>query len=227
MNHLLRDAAPMSDAAWSTIDSEVREQLVPGLAARRLVDFSGPSGWEQSSVDLGHVTDVDAPIDALQARMRLVLPLVELRADFTVARSELRDIDRGAADLDLASADEAARAIAEAENGAVLHGWPTAGIVGAASASGTRRSSPRRSSPTTRSSSPRRSRCCCRRAWAVPTGSRSARPPIRASSRRPKRAGSSSSTISVRSSAGPSCAPRRRRRGRAQPARRRLPLHLG
>ncbi len=52
-----------------------------------------------------------------------MLPLVELRADFTLSRSELRDIDRGALDADFESLDGAARQIAMAENAAVMHGW--------------------------------------------------------------------------------------------------------
>lgn len=130
MNHLLRSYAPISDAGWKEIDEEVQQRLVPGLAARRLVDFSGPAGWEHSSVDLGRVTTVDPPAPGLRAAQRRVLPLAELRADFTVSRAELRDLDRGAVDLDLASVDTAAKRMSEAENVAVFHGWSGAGIVG-------------------------------------------------------------------------------------------------
>lgn len=130
MNHLLRTSAPISDTGWSELDREVQQRLVPGLAARRLVDFSGPHGWEHSAVDLGRVADVDAPGKGLRAGLRRMLPLVELRADFVVSRSELRDLDRGAVDLDLGAVDAAARQIARAENVAVFHGWATAGIVG-------------------------------------------------------------------------------------------------
>jgi uncharacterized linocin/CFP29 family protein len=51
-----------------------------------------------------------------------VLPLVELRADFELSRSELRDADRGADDTDLGALDEAAHRIAVAENVAVCDG---------------------------------------------------------------------------------------------------------
>ena len=44
MNHLLRGHAPISDAGWSMLDEEARERLTPALAARKLVDFSGPHG---------------------------------------------------------------------------------------------------------------------------------------------------------------------------------------
>ncbi|MCU1465752.1 MAG: bacteriocin [Actinomycetia bacterium] len=134
MNHLLRSYAPISDQGWSEIDKEVKDRLLPGLAARRLIDFSGPEGWEKSAVDLGRVSTVEAPGQGLRASQRMVLPLVELRADFVVARSELRDLDRGAVDTDFISVDSAARRIAEAENAAVFHGWKAAGIVGIAQA---------------------------------------------------------------------------------------------
>jgi uncharacterized linocin/CFP29 family protein len=136
MNHLLRSFAPISDEGWSEIDKEVKARLLPGLAARRLVDFSGPEGWEKSAVDLGRVSEIEPPDQGLRASLRMVLPLVELRADFAVARSELRNLDRGAVDTDFSSVDSAARRIAEAENVAVFHGWQAAGITGIAQAAG-------------------------------------------------------------------------------------------
>lgn len=134
MNHLLRSHAPIPDEAWSELDEEVRERLVPALAARRLVDFSGPKGWDYSATNLGRISPIDPPASGLRARQRRVLPLAELRADFAVSRAELFDFARGAADLDLSALDAAARRIAEAENVAVFHGWSAAGIVGIAEA---------------------------------------------------------------------------------------------
>ncbi len=135
MDHLLRSHAPISDAVWALLDEEARERLTPALAARKLVDFSGPNGWEYSATNLGRTTPLDAaPSDGVSGRQRRVLPLVELRADFELSRDELRDADRGAADADLAPLDEAAHQIALAENVAVFHGWAGA-IVGIAEAS--------------------------------------------------------------------------------------------
>jgi uncharacterized linocin/CFP29 family protein len=134
MNHLLRSYAPISEKGWSEIDQEVKDRLLPGLAARRLVDFSGPEGWERSSVDLGRALSIEPPADGLRAAQRQVLPLIELRADFAVARSALRDLDRGAVDTDFSAVDSAARRMAEAENVAVFHGWKAANIVGIAQA---------------------------------------------------------------------------------------------
>jgi len=134
MNHLLRSHAPITDSAWRALDHEVKSRLVPALAARRLVDFSGPLGWEHSATSLGRVSAIEAPAPGLVAAQRLVLPVAELRAGFAVSRAELRDVDRGAADLDLDALDAATRRIAEAENAAVFHGWAAAGIKGIAEA---------------------------------------------------------------------------------------------
>ena len=130
MNHLLRSHAPITDIAWSRLDSEGRERLVPALGARKLVDFSGPLGWTYSATNLGRLSEVKAPGENLRARLRRVLPVVELRAPFALSRHELMDADRGAEDLDLTELDAAARRIAVAENTAVFHGWAEAGIVG-------------------------------------------------------------------------------------------------
>jgi uncharacterized linocin/CFP29 family protein len=126
----------MSPLAWEQIDQEARQRLVSALAARKLVEFSGPRDWDHSAANLGR-TDVVADLlePGVGARLRRVLPLVEVRADFTVDRNELRDADRGAVDLDLASLDEAVRKVALTENTAVFHGWAAAGIVGITEAS--------------------------------------------------------------------------------------------
>jgi uncharacterized linocin/CFP29 family protein len=135
MNHLLRSHAPISDAVWDLLDEEARERLTPALAARQLVDFSGPLGWEHSATNLGRTAALAAPpVDGVEARQRRVLPVVELRANFELSRDELRDADRGAPDADLAALDSAAHQMALAENVAVFHGWDGA-ITGIAEAS--------------------------------------------------------------------------------------------
>jgi uncharacterized linocin/CFP29 family protein len=131
VSHLLREQAPISDAGWELLDSEARERLAPALAARKLVDFAGPRGWEHSATNLGRAEKVaGVPEDGVAGLQRRVLPLVELRARFSVARSELDDAERGAADVDLDALDQAALRIAAAENAAVFHGWRAAGIGG-------------------------------------------------------------------------------------------------
>jgi uncharacterized linocin/CFP29 family protein len=130
MNHLLREFAPISEKAWEGLDAEAKARLMPALGARRLVDFDGPSGWEHSAVNLGRVSDIDEPFFGLEAVQRKVQPVVELRASFVISRTELADFDRGATDIDLGTLDDACIRMAKAENLAVFHGWPTAGITG-------------------------------------------------------------------------------------------------
>ena len=135
MSHLLRDRAPITEVGWDLLDSEARERLAPALAARKLVDFSGPRGWQHSATNLGRAERVADSPEGIDAARRRVLPLVEARAPFSVARSELADADRGAADVDLGELDEAAHRLAVAENAAVFHGWEAAGVTGIAQAS--------------------------------------------------------------------------------------------
>jgi uncharacterized linocin/CFP29 family protein len=135
LSHLLREHAPITEAGWRLLDDEARERLTPALAARKLVDFSGPHGWEHSATNLGRVEEVsDVPTEGVAASQRRVLGLVELRAHFSVSRAQLDDAERGAPDVDLETLDKAARRIATAENAAVFAGWATAGVRGIAEA---------------------------------------------------------------------------------------------
>jgi uncharacterized linocin/CFP29 family protein len=136
MSHLLREHAPITESTWRLIDDEARERLTPALAARRLVDFSGPHGWEHSATNLGRTSAlVAAPGDGVAAVQRRVLPVVEVRASFSLSRDELGDADRGAHDVDLAPLDDAAHRLATAENRVVFHGFEEAGITGITEAS--------------------------------------------------------------------------------------------
>jgi uncharacterized linocin/CFP29 family protein len=131
--HLARSHAPITEAGWNLIDEEARARLKPGLAARRLVDFDGPKGWEHSATSLGRVgAEEISPLDHVEGRVRQVLPLAELRARFTVSRAELAAGDRGAQDVDFADLDAAAQRMVVAENTAVFHGWSEAGFDGIA-----------------------------------------------------------------------------------------------
>jgi uncharacterized linocin/CFP29 family protein len=136
MNHLTRDLAPISAAAWKQIDEEARERLTPHLAARRVVDVTGPHGWDYSATNLGRVDAVNhsGPGTAL-VRRRRVLPLVEVRVPFTVARDELDSAERGATDLAFDDLDRAAHDVAVLENRAVFHGLDEVGFTGLAATS--------------------------------------------------------------------------------------------
>jgi uncharacterized linocin/CFP29 family protein len=134
MDHLSRELAPISAAGWSKIETEVKQTLQTMLAGRKLVDFKGPLGWTASSVGTGRSEALASPASGdgtnVEARIRSVLPLVELRVPFDIRRSELAALDRGARDLDINPAIEAARKIAIAENHTIFSGYPAASIRG-------------------------------------------------------------------------------------------------
>ena len=131
MNHLLRELAPITDAAWEELEEEARQHLTVHLAARKLVDFSGPHGWDRSATNLGRTEPLaPVPVEGVDARRRRVLPLVETRAWFSLSRAELELVDKGAVDVDLDPLDDAARRIALTENTAVFNGWAQAHIAG-------------------------------------------------------------------------------------------------
>ena len=136
MNHLMRELAPVTDDAWSQIDQEASRSLKHYLAARRLVDFTGPMGWEFSAVDSGRVEPLGAgSLGAVEVAGRKVMPLVEVRVPFTLSKSELAAADRGATDLDLDAVIAAGRAAALAEDHLVFHGYQEGAVAGIVSAS--------------------------------------------------------------------------------------------
>ena len=137
MSHLLREHAPITEAGWELLDDEARERLTPG--ARR-----PQAGRLRRAPRLGALGDEPRPHEDARrgARRRRRRPRSaaccrwsSCGREFSVARSELDDADRGAEDVDFDDLDEAARRIASAENAAVFHGWEAAGITGIAEAS--------------------------------------------------------------------------------------------
>ncbi len=131
MNDLLRPLAPISAEAWKEIDAEASRTLKVLLAARQLVDFNGPLGWDTAAISLGRAEKLSPPIqEGVASRVRLVQPMVEIRVPFEVQREELEAVARGAKDPDLDSVRNAARAAAVAEDRAIFQGYDAARIDG-------------------------------------------------------------------------------------------------
>ncbi|HEX2486420.1 MAG TPA: family 1 encapsulin nanocompartment shell protein [Myxococcota bacterium] len=127
---LHRDLAPLSAAAWCEIDEAAREVLQVHLAGRRVMDFVGPLGWDESALDLGRTAPVAPAPSGLDVRRRVVRPLVELRSPFRVSREEMERADRGARDLDLDAVRDAAELLARFEDEALLLGCAGADVPG-------------------------------------------------------------------------------------------------
>lgn len=130
MNNLHRELAPISDKAWAQVEQEASRTLKRHLAARRVVDVLGPKGLELSAIGTGHLHQIQAPGDGIQAAQREAKALVELRVPFELTRQAIDDVERGAMDSDWSSVKEAARKIAFAEDCSVFDGYPAAGIQG-------------------------------------------------------------------------------------------------
>jgi uncharacterized linocin/CFP29 family protein len=136
MNHLMRELAPVTDDAWKQIDEEASRSIKHFLAARRLVDFKGPMGWDYSAVDVGRIDALDSgALTGVEAALRKVMPLVELRVPISLDRAELAAAERGATDLDLDAVISAGRAAALAEDHVVFHGYDQGVIPGMVDAS--------------------------------------------------------------------------------------------
>jgi uncharacterized linocin/CFP29 family protein len=135
MNHLRRELAPISDAAWAEITAEAALTLRHFLTGRRLVEFAGPTGWNTDAAPRGRVEEINDTQEGIRARLRVAQPFVEFRAKFSLERDHLDAIDRGARDADIDPVRDAARHLALAEDNAVFLGNRGARITGIAEAS--------------------------------------------------------------------------------------------
>lgn len=136
MDLLKRELAPITEEAWEQIDTEARRVLTLHLAGRKLVDFSGPHGWQLGAVNTGRLKHIQAgPIPDVGHAIRDVLPLLELRSPILLRTLELDYAARGASDLDLDPVIQAAERVARAEDSAIFHGFNAAKIKGIVEAS--------------------------------------------------------------------------------------------
>ena len=133
MNNLYRELAPVTDAAWASIEDEARRTFERHVAGRRVVDVQGPDGPTAASANTGHLAEIESPGEdgaGILAWLRGAQQLVMLRVPFTVSRLDVDSVERGAQDPDWQPVKVAARQIAFAEDRAIFDGYPAAGISG-------------------------------------------------------------------------------------------------
>lgn len=136
MDLLKRELAPITDQAWQQIDEEAGRVLKLQLAGRKLVDFSGPHGWQLGAVSTGRLKQIEpAQGEQVGRAIREVQPLVELRSPVRLPLLELDFAARGATDLELDEVVAVAERMARAEDRAIFAGLPQAGITGIIEAS--------------------------------------------------------------------------------------------
>jgi uncharacterized linocin/CFP29 family protein len=130
MNNLYRELAPVSASAWAGIEEEAKRTFARHAAARKAVDVTGPDGLALAGMGTGHVTTIDPPAGGVTASLRDWRPVVELRVPFTLSRSQIDSVERGALDPDWQPVKDAAKKIAFAEDQAVFDGYAAAQITG-------------------------------------------------------------------------------------------------
>src|SRR5579875_1490684 len=135
MNNLYRELAPITEAAWADIELEATRTFKRHIAGRRVVDVSGPGGPTMAAVGIGRLTDVTSPSEGVIAHLRASKPLVRLRVPFTLSRSEIDDVERGAKDSDWDPVKDAAKKLAFVEDRAIFEGYGAASIEGIRNAS--------------------------------------------------------------------------------------------
>ena len=135
MNNLHRELAPISDAAWASLEAEAKRTFALHVAGRRVVDVSGPDGVALAGVGTGQLTAIDAPAEGITAGLYAWRPVVELRVPFTLERVQIDSVERGALAPDWQPVKDAAKQIAFAEDRAIFDGYPAAQITGIRQAS--------------------------------------------------------------------------------------------
>src|SRR5262245_55091126 len=130
MINLHRELAPVSAAAWASIEDEARRTFTLHLAGRRVAEVSGPGDEALAAVGTGHLSDIASPAPGVLSWVRIAQPVVELRVPFALSRPSIDDVDRGAQDPDWQPVKDAARIMAVAEDRAVFEGYQAAGITG-------------------------------------------------------------------------------------------------
>jgi uncharacterized linocin/CFP29 family protein len=135
MNNLHRELAPVSDAAWASIEQEARRTFALHVAGRRVADVAGPDGLGLAGLGTGHTTPIEPPADGFRAGLRAWRPVVELRVPFTLDRADIDSVERGALDPNWQPVKDAAKQIAFAEDRALFDGYAAAQITGIRQAS--------------------------------------------------------------------------------------------
>jgi uncharacterized linocin/CFP29 family protein len=135
MNNLYRELAPISAAAWASIEEEAKRTFALHCAGRKVVDVTGPDGATLAGGGTGHLTAIEPPDDGVIAGLRAWQPVVQLRVPFTLERAAIDSVERGAQDADWQPVKDAARKIAFAEDRAVVDGYAAAQITGIRQAS--------------------------------------------------------------------------------------------
>ncbi|WP_426709631.1 family 1 encapsulin nanocompartment shell protein [Cetobacterium sp. SF1] len=128
MDFLKRELAPLSRDAWEAIDDRAKEVLTSTLSVRKFAKMNGPMGFGFKAVNVGRLAVKES--NGVNYGINQMLPLVEVRNNFTLNRWEMDNISRGAKDIDLSSLEQAILKTVEFSENAVYSGLDEACILG-------------------------------------------------------------------------------------------------
>jgi uncharacterized linocin/CFP29 family protein len=122
MDYLRRPSAPLSEGIWKALDDAVTRSARHTLAARRVATFDGPKGWDHLGARLGVMRACPLPEGKAAVCMPDIVPLAEIRADFSLPWTSIEVFERGAPTLDTTAAEAAAREVALTEDLFLFYG---------------------------------------------------------------------------------------------------------
>src|SRR4051794_28316552 len=124
MEWLRRSAAPLSAKVWKEIDDIAGSMFKQTVVARRIVDFDGPRGWQHVATQLG--TFKPGAAARASGNDRILRPdimlLTEIRAELRNPWADIDSFERFAPALASKSIEDAAHAVALAEQPVVFYG---------------------------------------------------------------------------------------------------------
>jgi uncharacterized linocin/CFP29 family protein len=126
MDYLRRGSAPLSEGVWKALDEAVTRAARHVLSARRIATFDGPKGWDHLGTRLGAMRPCSLPEGKAAVCIPDIVPLAEIRADFSLPWPNIEVFERGAPTLDTRAVEAAAREVALTEDLFLFYG-PSSG----------------------------------------------------------------------------------------------------
>src|SRR3954451_12937730 len=130
-DYLNRSQAPFSKEIWDAIDAAATDAARDRLTGRRFLDLEGPFGVGLTAIEVGNDDYCRQPDpDEAGAIMGRAIPVPMLRRSFRLSIRRLAAHVENGQPLDLASAQDAAEAVADREEEFIYRGQKDFGISG-------------------------------------------------------------------------------------------------
>jgi len=124
MDILKKNIAPITDAAWSEIETQTKRMVKEYRTGRKLADVNGPRGIELGAISTGRLkVPSNQSKEGVRVGIREVVPLVEVRKPFSLDLWELDNASRHADDVDLGPLEKAATQMAAFEDQCLYYGF--------------------------------------------------------------------------------------------------------